>query len=123
LIDPDIKPIYSDEVLVGYATPLGGGYSLDIFFMRRTMNNFIEDVPTRISGSGPQDGPFVAANLPCSRFASCQAADAHRTYRALTIDLRRRLAGGWMGQMSYTWSRFGRKFDLDYSSVAVNNTS
>jgi hypothetical protein len=123
LIDPDIQPIYSDEVLVGYATPLGASYSLDIFFMFRAMNNFIEDVPSRISGAAPDSGPFVAANLPCTRFASCAAADARRTYRAVTVDVRRRLADGWMGQVNYTWSRFEGNFDLDYSSVAVNNTS
>jgi hypothetical protein len=65
----------------------------------------------------------VAANLPCSRFASCQAADASRTYRAFTVDLRRRLASGWMSDINYTWSRFEGNFDLDYSAVAVFNTS
>lgn len=123
LIDPDIEPIYSDEVLVGYATPLAEGYSLDVFFMFRKMNNFIEDVPSRISGTAPDAGPFAAANLPCSRFASCQAADARRSYRALTVDLRRRLANRWMGNINYTWSRYEGNFDLDYSTVAVFNTS
>ena len=123
MIDPDIKPIYSDEVLVGYAAPLAEGYSLDMFFMYRAMNNFIEDVPSRINGPAPDAGPFVAANLPCSRFASCQAADARRTYRAFTIDLRRRLANRWMGNLNYTWSRFEGNFDIDYSTVAVFNTS
>ena len=59
IIDPDIKPIYSDEVLAGYATPIAGGFSLDMFFMSRTMNNFIEDVPSRISGSAQDAGPYV----------------------------------------------------------------
>jgi hypothetical protein len=65
----------------------------------------------------------VAANLPCSRFAACQAADARRSYRAFTVDLRRRLANRWMGNANYTWSRFEGNFDLDYSTVAVFNTS
>ena len=123
MIDPDIKPIYSDEVLLGYAAPIAAGYSLDMFFMSRTMNNFIEDLPSRISGTAPDAGPFVAANLPCSRFAACQAADASRTYRAFTVDLRRRFANGWMSDINYTWSRFEGNFDLDYSTVAVFNTS
>jgi Carboxypeptidase regulatory-like domain len=123
LIDPDIEPIYSDEVLVGYAAPLAEGYSLDMFFMFRKMNNFIEDLPSRINGSAPDAGPFVAANLPCSRFAACQAAEARRTYRAFTVDLRRRFANRWMGNVNYTWSRFEGNFDLDYTTVAVFNTS
>ena len=123
LIDPDIEPVYTDEILVGYATPFAEGYSLDMFFMSRTMNNFIEDVPSRMNGSAPDSGPFVAANLPCVRFAACQLADARRTYRAFTVDLRRRLARGWMGDISYTWSRFEGNFDNDTSTVASFNTS
>jgi hypothetical protein len=123
LIDPDIKPTFTDEILFGYATPLPGGSSLDLFFMSRTMNNFIEDLPSRMSGTAPDSGPFVAANLPCVRFAACQTANASRTYRAFTADFRRRLARGWMTDVSYTWSRFEGNFDIDFSTVATFNTS
>jgi len=123
MIDPDIQPIYTDEWVVGYATPLRGGTTLDVFFMSREMHNFIEDLPSRLNGSAPDSGPFVAANLPCTRFAACQSADAQRSYRALTIDARRRLARKWMADASYTWSRFEGNFDLDYSTTAVFNTS
>ena len=123
MIDPDVAPIYTDEWLLGYATPLGRQYVLDLFFMSRTMNNFIEDLPSRMNGTAPDSGPFVAANLPCTRFAACQLADAERTYRAMTIDLRRRMANGFMADASYTWSRFEGNFDLDYSTTAVFNTS
>ena len=67
MIDPEIKPIYTDEILVGYATPFARDvYSLDVFFMSRAMHNFIEDVPSRMNGTAPDSGPFVAANLPCT---------------------------------------------------------
>ena len=85
MIDPAIKPIYSNEMLFGYATPLAGPYSIDVAFMSRTMHNFIEDVPSRRNGTAPDSGPFVATNLPCVAFAACQNADGRRTYRALTI--------------------------------------
>ncbi|MEQ1757688.1 MAG: carboxypeptidase regulatory-like domain-containing protein [Vicinamibacterales bacterium] len=127
MIDPAIKPIYSDELLLGYSTPVGADYGLDVFVLSRKMHNFIEDVPSRQNGTAPDSGPFVAANLPCVRFAACQNAHARRTYRAVTIDLRRRLARGWASDISYTWSRFAGNFDLDYSPVttptAVFNTS
>ncbi len=123
MIDPAIEPIYSDEFLVGYATPLGDVYSLDVFFMSRDMKNFIEDVPSRLNGTSPDSGPFVAANLPCRAFAACAGAEARRTYRAFTVDARRRLRDGWMADVSYTWSRFEGNFDLDYSLVAIFNTS
>jgi len=123
MIDPAIRPIYTDEILVGYATPVAGAYGLDVFFVSRDMHNIIEDVPSRLNGTAPNSGPYVAVNLPCVQFAACQAAEASRTYRAVAIDVRRRLASGWMSDISYTWSRFEGNFDLDYSTVAVFNTS
>jgi len=123
IIDPAIKPIYTDEVLFGYATPFAAAYSAEVFFMFRAMKNFIEDLPSRLSGTAPNSGPYVAANLPCVAFAACRSADATRTYRAITADVRRRLLNGWMSDVSYTWSRFEGNFDLDYSLVAVFNTS
>jgi hypothetical protein len=123
LIDPDIEPVYSDEVVLGYATPIGPSVSLDVYFMSREMRNFIDDVPSRMNGTSPTSGPFVATNLPCTRFAACQDAAASRSYRALTVDLRRAFAARWQGNVSYTWSRFEGNYDLDYTTVGVFNTS
>jgi hypothetical protein len=55
--------------------------------------------------------------------AASQPPPPRRTYRAATIDLRRRHAGRWTGDINYTWSRFAGNFDLDYSQVTVFNTS
>ena len=123
LIDPDIKPIYTDELLIGYATPLATSYSLDVFFMSRTLHQAIEDVPSRINGTAPDSGPFAAANLPCVRFEACRAADAQRTYRAVTVNLRRLFSNRWAGDVSYTWSRFEGNLDHDFSTVQAFNTS
>jgi hypothetical protein len=123
LIDPSLEPTYNDEFVIGYATPLGRRYGLDVFFLSRTTHNFIEDVPTRLSGPAPDAGPFAAANLPCVAFASCRSANARRSYRAVTAAVRRQLADRLATDVSYTWSRFEGNFDLDYSTVAVFNTS
>ena len=71
----------------------------------------------------PDTGPYAAANLPCSTFASCQNADAKRTYKAFTVEVARRMARRWSLNASYTWSRLAGNFDLDYSGSAVFNTS
>ena len=123
LIDPAIRPTYTDEVVLGYATPFRATYSVEVFVMSRKMTNMIEDLPSRLSGTAPQSGPFVAANLPCTAFAACRFADARRTYRALTANLRRRLLNGWSADVSYTWSRFEGNYDVDYSATPVFNTS
>jgi len=119
-IDPAINPIYTDEFLVGYSTPIVTNVIADVFFMHRGMHNFIEDVPSTL----PDTGPYIASNLPCVLTPACQGADAKRTYRALTFEVRRLLANNWSGTVSYTWSRFEGNFDLDYSTTAsVFNTS
>jgi len=123
LIDPAIRPTHSDEVVFGYATPLRDAYSVDVFVMSRRMTNFIEDIPSRLNGTAPESGPFVAANLPCAAFAACRSADARRTYRALSASLRRRLLNGWAADISYAWSRFEGNYDVDYSATPVFNTS
>ncbi len=123
LIDPSLAPTYNDEFVVGYATPVGRRYGLDVFFLSRTTHNFIEDVPTRMNGTAPDSGPYGAANLPCAAFESCRSANARRSYRAITTAVRRQLADRLSTDVSYTWSRFEGNFDLDYSTVAVFNTS
>ena len=123
LIDPAIAPIYTDEFVLGYASPIGPSLSVDVYFMSRDMHNFIEDVPSRLNGTAPTSGPFVATNLPCAAFAACRDANASRTYRALTFDLRRQLAERWQGSVSYTWSRYEGNYDIDYATAGVFNTS
>ena len=113
-IDPGLVPTSMDELLVGYSTPIVTGWSIDAFFDYRTSNNFIEDVPASL----PATGPFHASQLP----------DAERVYKAVTVELTRRLAQRWSMTASYSWSRFDGNFDLDYStapgvSAAVFNTS
>lgn len=109
LINPGIKPTYTDEWLVGYATPLMGAWGLDIFYINRESFDFIEDIPSAL----PASGPFRAAQL----------TGAQRKYRAATIELSRRLANNWALTASYSRSRLEGNFDLDYSGGAVFNTS
>jgi hypothetical protein len=109
LIDPGLKPTYSDEWLVGYSTPIMGTWGLDLFYINRESFDFIEDVPSAL----PATGPFRAAQL----------SNAERKYRSFAIELDRRLANNWAATISYAWSRLEGNFDLDYSGGAVFNTS
>lgn len=108
VIATDIDPPYIDEYLAGYATPLMGTWSLDVFFMYRDASDFIEDYPRTLPASD-----FIYDNVP--------AAD--RRYRALTVELSRRLADGWSLSTSYSVSKLYGNFDLDYSTGAIFNTS
>lgn len=120
LIDPDLKPTYNDEWLVGYATPIGQDWAADVFYSYRNTKNFIEDVPSVL----PATGPYAAANLPCDTFASCTGFEAKRKYQGLTFELNRRMKDRWAFTTSYTYSKFEGNFDLDYDfNVAIFNTS
>ena len=120
LIDPDLKPTYNDEWLAGYATPITGGWSLDLFYMYRNTKNFIEDVPSVY----PSTGPYAAANLPCTIFEACRGQEAKRKYQAATVEVGRRFANRWSANVSYTWSQFEGNIDYDYGGATqVFNTS
>jgi hypothetical protein len=108
VILPGMRPTYTDEWLVGYATPLGGNWGLDVFYMDRTAKDFIEDQPSVLPAS-----TFVVANLD----------NARRDYKALTVELTRRMADRWSTTVSYAWSELKGNFDLDYAAGAVFNTS
>ena len=103
-----LDPTYTDEALFGYATPLAGGWSVDAFFLYRTSNDFIEDQPTA---------------LPASTFVVDNLSNAFRKYRAFTVELSRPLRDKWSLTASYALTRLWGNFDLDYSTVAVFNTS
>lgn len=104
----DMDPTYMDEFLIGYATPLIGPYSLDVFFLYRNSEDFIEDYPSILPNSA-----YVVSNIP----------EAERKYRTLTFELNRRMQNRWSMNISYAYSRLWGNFDLDYASGAVFNTS
>jgi hypothetical protein len=97
VILPGTKPTYTDEYLLGYATPFATLWSLDAFGMFRDTKRFIEDFPDPMP-----DGDFFASNIP-----------AKRRYYGVTIDLNRRLANRWSADVNYTWSRLYGNFDFD----------
>ncbi len=97
IILPSTKPTYTDEYLVGYATPFATNWSLDTWGMFRDTKRFIEDYPDPFP-----DGDFVAGNIP-----------AKRRYYAATFDLHRRLANRWSTDVSYTWQRLYGNYDFD----------
>ncbi len=117
-IDPALKPTYNDEILAGYATPLNDTWSLDLFYIYRNTENFMEDLPSDLP-----DGRFAVGNFPCQQYSACRGIDAIRKYKAATVEVSRRLKDKWSLNASYTWSKFEGNFDLDYASVATFNTS
>lgn len=112
-IEDGLDPMYTDELLVGYARPLGAAWSAEIWGMYREVNDIFEDV----SADGLGNGPFRVAQLP----------DAFREYTAASIELNRRPVDDrfkrlWINA-SYTWSRLEGNWDIDYAEQLFYNSS
>ena len=120
LIDPDLKPTYNDEWLAGYATPIAGGWSVDVFYMYRNTKNFIEDVPSVY----PVDGPLRGGQPALHALRGVRGARGQAQVPGRHGGVNRRFANRWSANVSYTWSQFEGNFDLDYAgATAVFNTS
>jgi outer membrane receptor protein involved in Fe transport len=101
-LDPDLAPMASREVVTGLeyeilpTAALGGTYTY------RELENGLALVP-RTDGSGVvlgNPGSGLAADSPL----------AARTYHAVTMELRLPSMNGWLGQVSYTWSKLTGNF-------------
>lgn len=110
-----IRPInspFTDEYVIGYATPLADGWSMDAFYLYRDTDSFIEDIPSVLPNS-----TYVYKNDPI----------ADRKYKTFTVELNRNLRDTWAMNVSYAWSKLYGNYDQDYSGglagAAVNNTS
>ncbi len=112
-IDDGLDPMYTDEILVGYARPLGAVWSAEIWGMYREVSDIFEDV----SADGLGNGPFRVSQLP----------DAFREYTAATLQLNRRAVDDRLMRLrvsaSYTWSRLEGNWDIDYADQLFYNSS
>jgi hypothetical protein len=105
----NIDPTKTDEVIAGYARPLGGGWAAEVWGMYRKIDDIIEDFPgvNRTTASG-----FRYGNIP-----------AYRKYRAATVELRRAYSDNWTLDVSYTLSRLEGNWDLDYGTALFYSSS
>ncbi|MEO8191984.1 MAG: carboxypeptidase regulatory-like domain-containing protein [Acidobacteriota bacterium] len=105
---PGIDPTYTDEYIVGYARPLGQGFSVEGWGMYRKTLDVIEDfaaVGNNFTDLNP--GSFRYGNLKNEK----------RRYRGATVELRKTGANArWTADLSYTLSRLEGNWDLDYAS-------
>lgn len=109
---PDIRPQYTDEVIVGYSRPLFGKVSVDLSGQYRSVRDFFDDFPTvDVNTSNPKS--FVYGNIDGAR----------RRYRAATIEVTRAYADGWYASAAYTLSRLEGNWDLDAFGDARNYNS
>ena len=98
------------ELLAGYAAPVGSDFSVDFFYQYKTLKNPLEDTPIDPAN---YFGSFVLHNFP----------DAKRIYSGATIDITKRYSHGWYLNANYTYSHLYGNFDDDFSLAQFNNSS
>jgi Carboxypeptidase regulatory-like domain/TonB-dependent Receptor Plug Domain len=105
----NIDPTKTDEYIAGYARPLPGGWSAELWGMYRRTDDIIEDFPgvNRQTGSG-----FRYGNIP-----------GYRRYKAGTVEVRKALRDNWSLDVSYTLSRLEGNWDLDYATQLFYTSS
>ncbi|MFN2635243.1 MAG: carboxypeptidase regulatory-like domain-containing protein [Thermoanaerobaculia bacterium] len=111
---PNIDPTFTDEYLVGYARPLGQGYSVEAYGIYRRTRDVIEDFPA--TGNN-----FTDLNPSNFRYGNIAAK---RRYRGATVQLRKTGANDrWSADLSYTLSRLDGNWDLDYATQLFYSSS
>jgi hypothetical protein len=105
----NIDPTHTDEYLAGYARPLPGGWSAELWGMYRKTTDIIEDFPgvNRETASG-----FRYGNIP-----------GYRKYTAGTVEVRKALRDNWSMDVSYTLSKLKGNWDLDYATQLFYSSS
>jgi hypothetical protein len=106
----NIDPTFTDEFSLGYARPLGHGWSAEIWGNFRYTKDVIEDFPATDRQDNPSN--FRYGNIP-----------AWRKYRAMTIQVRKAYGANWTLDVSYTLSRLVGNWDLDYATQLFYSSS
>ena len=123
VILPGLDPTHTDELVAGYARPLGRHWSVELWGMYRETNDFIEDFPTtNLQGTNlnpPSPGSYVYGNL---NGTAPSTGKAYRKYRALTLQARR-TGERFSLDASYTLSRLSGNWDLDYATSLFYSSS
>lgn len=108
-IAPGLDPMYTDELVIGYARPFGRAWSAELSGMYREVGDIFEDV----SADGLGNGPFRVDQLP----------EAYREYTAATLQVNRRPVDDRFRSLavsfSYTWSRLEGNWDIDYGASSL----
>jgi hypothetical protein len=129
LIDPDLKPIRTQEFTVGVDHELNRSMSLGVRYAHKWLDRTIEDVGIQVAGVGEV---FMIANpgFGIAEFTlgptcpSCPAQPkAQRDYDGIEFRLRKRLSNRWSMNTSYLYSRiYGNYSGLSSSDENGRNS-
>jgi TonB dependent receptor/Carboxypeptidase regulatory-like domain len=111
LIDPNLKPIRTQEFTLGLDHELNNSMSLGVRYAHKWLDRTIEDVGIQVAGVGEvfmiaNPGYGIAEYTLGPTCPECPAQPkAERVYDGLEFRLRKRLSNRWSVNTSYTYSR------------------
>jgi outer membrane receptor protein involved in Fe transport len=114
LIDPNLKPIRSQEFTLGVDHELNRLMSVGVRYAHKWLDRTIEDVGIQVAGVGEvfmiaNPGFGIAEDTLLNSTPPCTTCPpqppAKRVYDGLELRLRKRLANNWSLNTSYTYSR------------------
>ena len=107
-IDPDLKPLESNEITLGAEYLIGRDIKVGIRYVHKEIERTIEDVGVVVPGVGEvlfisNPGEGIATDILGPGFPS--QPKARRDYDALTVTFHKSYADNWGLNASYTYSR------------------
>jgi outer membrane receptor protein involved in Fe transport len=129
LVDPDIKPIRTQELTFGVDHQLMQRMSVGVRYAHKWLDRTIEDVGIQQAGVGEifmiaNPGFGIAERTLAASCPTCPAQPkAERTYDGLEFRLEKRLSGRWEMLASYLYSRiYGNYSGLSSSDENGRNS-
>ncbi len=110
-IDPDLKPMRTQEAVVGVAHELTSRISVGARYVHKQLDRSIEDVGVLVPGIGEvfyisNPGEGAATFILADECPTCPALPKlQRDYDALELTATKRFSNNWFADVSYTLSR------------------
>jgi outer membrane receptor protein involved in Fe transport len=131
LVDPDLKPIRSQEFTLGAEHQLAQTMSIGVRYAHKWLDRTIEDVGIRVPGVGEvfyisNPGEGLTENLLRDQggCASCpNQPKPKRVYDGVEFRFTKRLSNNWYADASYTFSRLHGNYSGLASSDENGRTS
>ena len=129
LIDPNLKPIRTQEFTLGVDHELTRSISVGVRYAHKWLDRTIEDVGIQVAGVGEvfmiaNPGYGIAEYTLAAQCPACPAQPrAQRVYDGLEFRLRKRLSNNWSMNTSYTYSHLVGNYSGLTSSDENNRNS
>lgn len=125
-IDPNLKPMESNEFTVGVEHQLSRRMSLGLRYVHKSLKRTIEDVGVQVPGTGEvffiaNPGEGIATDILGPEFPN--QPKAKRDYDGLELDFRLRATKSWTVHASYLYSKLYGNYSGLASSDEFGRTS